>query len=219
MVNYGLSDKDLEDKFLNQGGKCCYCLAFLDNSYHIDHLTPKSKGGDNGFYNLVISCQLCNLLAGNKLFNNFNEKRNYILMMLYIRGNSINYYPNKDELKKTFLKFKQKKDDNKRINKINAKIKTMVVSLERKIHNRNRLLEIKLLKEKRKLKKELMLSNIPFIPYKLPFYNTAKPWPESEPKVVEITYKRPFNIKYFSKKQHVILGEILNQPTSYPTLN
>lgn len=45
-----------------QGDKCFYCDGQLlyDKSTHIEHLTPVSRGGDNHWQNLVLSCQSCN---------------------------------------------------------------------------------------------------------------------------------------------------------------
>lgn len=52
-----------------QGGRCFWCERPLDrdnrrpsqrNRTTLDHLIPKSKGGGNGVWNLVLSCQDCN---------------------------------------------------------------------------------------------------------------------------------------------------------------
>lgn len=44
-------------------------LRFFDennNTYHIDHLIPRSKGGDDSAKNLVLSCAMCNVGIRNK---------------------------------------------------------------------------------------------------------------------------------------------------------
>lgn len=47
-------------------GKCAYCKVYCKNSYHIDHKLPVSRGGDNSFNNLALSCPRCNLSKGTK---------------------------------------------------------------------------------------------------------------------------------------------------------
>ena len=46
---------------------------------HIDHIKPWSSQGGNALSNLVVSCQECNLLASNKWFSSFEEKKDYII--------------------------------------------------------------------------------------------------------------------------------------------
>lgn len=47
-------------------GKCVYCKINCENSYHIDHKLPVSRGGDNSFDNLALACPHCNLSKGAK---------------------------------------------------------------------------------------------------------------------------------------------------------
>jgi ATP adenylyltransferase len=44
-----------------------------DNTYHIDHLTPRSKGGDDNEKNLVLSCPTCNTGIRNRRAANDTE--------------------------------------------------------------------------------------------------------------------------------------------------
>ena len=46
--------------------KCAYCGTDCIDTYHIDHKIPVSKGGDNSFDNLALSCPKCNLSKGSK---------------------------------------------------------------------------------------------------------------------------------------------------------
>ena len=47
---------------------CQYCMRPLDHSsITMDHIIPKSKGGDNSFLNCVAACKPCNTKKGNKL--------------------------------------------------------------------------------------------------------------------------------------------------------
>ena len=65
----GTLSKGLSGKLLVlQKGKCRICKANLhDNKYHIDHITPVSKGGTNTDDNIQLLCPTCNLSKGSKL--------------------------------------------------------------------------------------------------------------------------------------------------------
>ncbi len=44
-----------------EGFKCFYCLKELQiDDFYLDHLTPRSKGGQNYKSNLITSCKTCN---------------------------------------------------------------------------------------------------------------------------------------------------------------
>ena len=63
---------------------CQYCGYNMENAtkflpLHIDHIKPWSAHGGNSLSNLVVSCQQCNLLASDKWFSSFEEKKEYIL--------------------------------------------------------------------------------------------------------------------------------------------
>lgn len=44
-----------------QAGKCVYCVMVLGDGYHIDHITPISRGGKNVDANVQLLCAPCNL--------------------------------------------------------------------------------------------------------------------------------------------------------------
>ena len=49
------------------GWRCWYCgidVGFI--SSHIDHIEPKSVGGDDGFFNFALACPACNRAKFNK---------------------------------------------------------------------------------------------------------------------------------------------------------
>lgn len=47
------------------GGKCHYCGKEVpENNFHVDHMTPLSRGGSNKFENLCLSCPHCNMSKG-----------------------------------------------------------------------------------------------------------------------------------------------------------
>jgi 5-methylcytosine-specific restriction endonuclease McrA len=52
--------RDVQDQFNRQNGACYYCTAPL-TKYHVDHMTPISRGGSNGPENIVCACIRCNL--------------------------------------------------------------------------------------------------------------------------------------------------------------
>jgi 5-methylcytosine-specific restriction endonuclease McrA len=46
---------------------CCYCgVHFKVDELTLDHIQPRSKGGQNHFLNVVSSCRKCNFKKGNK---------------------------------------------------------------------------------------------------------------------------------------------------------
>ena len=63
---------------------CQYCGYNLKNAQvfmplHIDHIKPWSAQGGNSEKNMVVSCQECNLIASDKWFTTFEEKKEFIL--------------------------------------------------------------------------------------------------------------------------------------------
>lgn len=60
-VNKGLPNK-LRISVWNKGdGKCVYCGSNLDEkNFTVDHIYPRSLGGDDKEDNLAISCRSCN---------------------------------------------------------------------------------------------------------------------------------------------------------------
>lgn len=52
--------------------KCQYCGA--TRRLTIDHIIPKSRGGDNSWLNMVVACSSCNTKKGNKLLEHTGMK-------------------------------------------------------------------------------------------------------------------------------------------------
>jgi 5-methylcytosine-specific restriction endonuclease McrA len=44
---------------------CQYC-GDVDNALTVDHIHPKSRGGESSWINVVIACKPCNLKKGNQ---------------------------------------------------------------------------------------------------------------------------------------------------------
>jgi 5-methylcytosine-specific restriction endonuclease McrA len=51
--------------FARDGHRCVYCGA--TNRLTLDHVVPRSRGGDSVWENVVTSCAPCNLRKGNRL--------------------------------------------------------------------------------------------------------------------------------------------------------
>lgn len=67
------------------GARCYYCRK--EAATTIDHVVPYSWDAHNGIENLVPCCMLCNGLASNKVFEDVEQKRQYILKQRAKRGN------------------------------------------------------------------------------------------------------------------------------------
>jgi 5-methylcytosine-specific restriction endonuclease McrA len=53
--------------WMRDGGRCVYCDAKVTlGNFTIDHVVPRSQGGDTSWENLVTSCQSCNNRKGNR---------------------------------------------------------------------------------------------------------------------------------------------------------
>lgn len=59
--------EDVKRQLEGQKGKCYWCRKPLGSDYHIDHLIPVSRGGDNTPGNIVCACPFCNVSRNNKL--------------------------------------------------------------------------------------------------------------------------------------------------------
>lgn len=58
--------------FLISKGFCHYCGCGIDiESYQIDHVIPKSKGGISCISNYAAACALCNSAKGNRSIEDF----------------------------------------------------------------------------------------------------------------------------------------------------
>jgi len=63
-----------ERVFLKYDGKCAYCGCRLNqDTFHIDHIIPKSRKGKNDFENLNPSCPTCNSCKGTFLIEDWRK--------------------------------------------------------------------------------------------------------------------------------------------------
>jgi 5-methylcytosine-specific restriction endonuclease McrA len=78
--------------FKRDGHKCVYC-GRADLPLTIDHIRPKSKGGDDSWENLVAACLPCNNRKGNRSLEDAGMRLkfkpytpNHIMFMRYTAG-------------------------------------------------------------------------------------------------------------------------------------
>ena len=60
--------------------KCKYCGIDCREKYHVDHILPICKGGNNDIGNLAISCPSCNYSKGGKLLDEWDKYRPEIII-------------------------------------------------------------------------------------------------------------------------------------------
>ena len=71
---------------------CQYCGASAPNTVlHVDHIHPHSKGGDDTIFNLVTSCESCNLGKGDRQLSDESviEKQKKQVLLLQERREQI----------------------------------------------------------------------------------------------------------------------------------
>jgi 5-methylcytosine-specific restriction endonuclease McrA len=52
--------EDIRNLYVTQGACCFYCSTSIEEGYHIEHMTPISRGGTNGLDNVCLACAPCN---------------------------------------------------------------------------------------------------------------------------------------------------------------
>ncbi|WP_156439104.1 MULTISPECIES: HNH endonuclease signature motif containing protein [Sphingomonadales] len=65
---------DVQQAFFDQGGCCAYCREALSSDFHVDHVTPLSRGGSNSADNIALACPPCNLSKGAKLLTEWGGR-------------------------------------------------------------------------------------------------------------------------------------------------
>lgn len=66
---------------------CFYCKKTLKyRQITLDHFFPKSKGGSEDVFNLVLACKFCNRLKGNRIPINYEEIIINMFKRAYIDG-------------------------------------------------------------------------------------------------------------------------------------
>lgn len=67
----GYTQYDISQMYEQQQGMCCYCEVSLENTYHIEHIIPLSRGGSNWPDNIALSCASCNSRKGARTLMEF----------------------------------------------------------------------------------------------------------------------------------------------------
>ena len=62
---------DIKDLYATQGGRCYYCSVDVEGGYHIEHMTPLSRGGRNDVSNICLACAPCNMRKHTKTAEEF----------------------------------------------------------------------------------------------------------------------------------------------------
>lgn len=71
--------KDVKEILQLQKYRCACCGCSVRKGFHLDHIVPLSKGGDNGRTNLQILCKSCNLSKHAKDPLDFMRARGFLL--------------------------------------------------------------------------------------------------------------------------------------------
>ena len=61
---------DVRRQYVLQSGRCFWCDRHIDSAYpgfHVDHLIPLRRGGENWHWNIVLACPRCNCARKAKL--------------------------------------------------------------------------------------------------------------------------------------------------------
>jgi 5-methylcytosine-specific restriction endonuclease McrA len=67
---FSLLKPNKSNVYARDNGCCVYCSKSLEIwEATLDHVIPRSKGGQNSFDNIVLSCQSCNGEKGDKIIN------------------------------------------------------------------------------------------------------------------------------------------------------
>jgi len=65
--------EEIINLYSSQGARCYYCSVNIESGYHIEHMTPLSRGGSNWIDNICLSCASCNLSKQAKTVKEFME--------------------------------------------------------------------------------------------------------------------------------------------------
>ena len=78
-ASMGVATKE-KKRIINNSKSCVYCGQPATT---VDHVIPKSRGGHNGYSNLVPCCQFCNKEKGNMTYDEYMTWRHWHYEGLY----------------------------------------------------------------------------------------------------------------------------------------
>jgi 5-methylcytosine-specific restriction endonuclease McrA len=73
-----ITGEELKSLFARQRGKCVVCKRSIKKEFHIDHIVPVSRGGDNYIQNIQLLCPSCNLSKHSKDSVCFMQSRGFL---------------------------------------------------------------------------------------------------------------------------------------------
>jgi 5-methylcytosine-specific restriction endonuclease McrA len=68
------SAADIQRQYEGQRGRCWWCGNPVGSTYHVDHIIPLSRGGDNSARNICIACPSCNLSKQDRLPSEWGDR-------------------------------------------------------------------------------------------------------------------------------------------------
>jgi len=73
------TDGDIKSMLKRQRKRCVVCRTDISKSYHVDHIMPLARGGDNGIGNIQLLCPHCNFSKNDKHPIDFMQERGFLL--------------------------------------------------------------------------------------------------------------------------------------------
>ena len=72
--NWDHESENVQEILSEQKGRCFYCDNKVHDTFHVDHVVPLSRGGEDSPDNLVIACPECNLDKSDKLLHEWDDR-------------------------------------------------------------------------------------------------------------------------------------------------
>lgn len=85
------------------GFKCIYCSG--TKKLTMDHLIPRSKGGENTWTNLVTCCHDCNVLKGDKSLESFLSKNGLTMSHMPYKPNYVQFLSKNKVIKEEWKQY------------------------------------------------------------------------------------------------------------------
>ena len=66
-----VAEQAISQMYVDQKGLCAYCEIVLGSKWHLEHMTPLSRGGTHRWDNIALTCAPCNRKKGTKTVEEF----------------------------------------------------------------------------------------------------------------------------------------------------